>query len=77
MKLNVYAPLLVLVLSSCATSPPAPQVPVEVPQARLSPAPAAVMVPRSANYRQRLCAIWSRLSTTQTEMCASLATLKP
>ena len=76
MKLKRFAPLLVLALSSCAANEPAPQVPVEVPPARLSLAPASVMVQRPANYRQRLCGIWNRLSSTQTEMCANLDTLK-
>ena len=77
MKPTLAAPFLALVLSSCATSPPAPQVPVEVPPARLSPAPAAVMAQRPANYLPRLCEIFSRLSSTPIETCASSPTRKP
>ena len=73
MKLKRFAPLLMLALSSCATDPVARAV-VEGP--KLKPAPEAVMVKRSANYQQRLCEIWNRLSSTQTEMCANLDTLK-
>lgn len=73
MKPTVVAPLLALVLSSCASSPPVPMRPENVPPARLSPAPPELMVPRPANYLQRLCAIFSALSSTPTETCASLA----
>ena len=77
MKPKLAAPLLALALSSCATSPPAPSKPIQVPPARLSPAPASVMVQRPANYLPRLCEIFSRLSSTQIETCASSPALKP
>jgi hypothetical protein len=56
---NVPAMLLwllcVLGSSSCATqAPPPAKVPVLVAPAKLPPAPADVMVPREANFLQRL-----------------------
>lgn len=62
--------LLALVLSSCATTPPASK-PIDVPGPRLAPAPADVMVPRPANFRQRLLLIFSPSSTTPTTSPAS------
>lgn len=73
MKPMFASPLLALALSSCASSPPAPMQPVTVPPARLSPAPQELMIRRPANYLQRLCAIFSSLSSTPIEMCASSA----
>lgn len=76
LKPVVSAMLLVLALSSCATNPPAPVKPVATQRPALSPPPAEVMIPRSANYLNRLCAIFASLSATQIEMCANLPPAK-
>ena len=75
-KLVLAAPLLALVLSSCASSPPA-KVPVQVPPAKLPPPPAQVMVKRDANFHQRLCAIFSSLSATPIPECSPSPPVKP
>lgn len=67
--------LLTLALSSCATTPPASK-PIDVPLARLAPAPADVMVPRPANFRERLLLIFSSSSTTPTMSPASSPPLR-
>lgn len=75
-KSALAAPLIALLLSSCASSPPA-HVPVTVPPPKLQPPPASVMLKRDANYLPRLCAIFSNLSATQIETCASLPPVSP
>lgn len=67
-----------LALWSCASSPetPPPVKPVATQRQPPAPPPAAVMQPRPANYLPRLCAIFSSLSATQIEMCASLPPAK-
>lgn len=61
----------VLVLSACATQVPPLCQPVEVPPPKLAPAPAEVMVPRPANFRQRL------LDYFQAKPVNSLSTSQP
>lgn len=51
--------LCVLALYGCATPIQPASVPVEVSAAKLAPAPADVMVPREANFRQRLLNFFS------------------
>ena len=62
----VMLPLLVMVLSSCASPLPPASVPVEVRPAKLAPLPADVMIPRQSNFRERLQQIFSRSQTTPT-----------
>lgn len=66
----------ILLLVGCATplEPAVKEVPA--PRARLSPPPAEVMVPRVANYRERLLQLFSTSPTTQTETSGSSASVK-
>lgn len=65
-KKSLTSLLLGLVVSSCASLPPAPQ-PVIVPPPQLAPPPASVMVVRPANFRVRLLQIFSPSQTMPTQ----------
>lgn len=69
--------LLMLLVASCATGPEVAFKSVPAPKARVSPPPAEVMVPRAANYRERLLQLFSTSSTTPTETSDSSRNVKP
>ena len=50
--------LSIAAISGCATPPP-PVTPAQIEPAKLPPAPADVMVPRPANFQQRLLDFFS------------------
>ena len=57
LPVTVLSLIFALALCACASpshAPPAPMQPVEVPPARLTPAPADVMVKREPNFLTRL-----------------------
>lgn len=68
--------LLTLLAAGCATTPEPAVREVPAPKVRLSPPPPEVMVPRVANYRERLLQLFSTSPTTQTETSDNSASVK-
>lgn len=74
---NVTWLLLILLLAACATVPEPALRQTLGPKVRLSPPPPEVMVPRDANYRERLLQLFSTSSTTPTETSGNSPGAKP
>lgn len=66
----------ILLLAGCATTPEPAVREVPAAKARLSPPPPEVMVPRVANYRDRLLQLFSTSPMTPTETSDSSASVK-
>ena len=64
--------LCMLALCACSTALPPASVPVAVACAKLSPAPADVMVEREPNFRERLLNFFSISSTNAMQLPDSL-----
>ena len=73
---KLIALLFVLAACACTTPLPPASVPVGVSSAKLAPPPPDVMVPRQANFRQRLVDFFSISKTNPTPSSSSSEPLK-